>query len=53
MFELTALELARIQFGFTVAFNIIFPAITTGVASYLVVLEVLWLWKKDTVYRDL
>jgi cytochrome bd ubiquinol oxidase subunit I len=53
VFGLTALELARIQFGFTVSFHIIFPAITIGLASYLAVLEGLWLWKKDTVYRDL
>lgn len=53
MFGLSALELARIQFGFTVSFHILFPAITIGLASYLAVLEGLWLWKKDTVYRDL
>ncbi|MGP8123129.1 MAG: cytochrome ubiquinol oxidase subunit I [Xanthobacteraceae bacterium] len=53
MFGLTALELARIQFGFTVSFHIIFPAITIGLASYLAVLEGLWLWKADSVYRDL
>src|ERR1044071_7502061 len=53
MFGLTALELARIQFGFTLAVHIIFPAITIGLASYLVVLEGLWLWKEDPVYRDL
>ncbi|KKW90347.1 cytochrome ubiquinol oxidase subunit I [Sphingobium chungbukense] len=53
MFGLTALELARIQFGFTVSFHIIFPAITIGLASYLAVLEGLWLWKKDKVYRAL
>ncbi|SEF10494.1 cytochrome bd-I ubiquinol oxidase subunit 1 apoprotein [Rhizobiales bacterium GAS191] len=53
MFGLTALELARIQFGFTISFHIIFPAITIGLASFLTVLEGLWLWKKDDVYRDL
>ncbi|MCX2699231.1 cytochrome ubiquinol oxidase subunit I [Ochrobactrum chromiisoli] len=53
MLGLTALELARIQFGFTISFHIVFPAITIGLASYLAVLEGLWLWKKDTVYRDL
>ena len=53
MFGLTALELARIQFGFTMSSHIIFPAITIGLASYLVALEGLWLWKKDTTYRDL
>lgn len=51
MFGLTALELARIQFGFTISFHIVFPAITIGLASYLAVLEGLWLWKKDEVYR--
>ncbi|MFU0507772.1 cytochrome ubiquinol oxidase subunit I [Pseudaminobacter sp. NGMCC 1.201702] len=53
MFGLTALELARIQFGFTISFHIVFPAITIGLASYLAVLEGLWLWKRDGVYRDL
>ena len=53
MFGLTALELARIQFGFTISFHIIFPAITIGLASYLTVLEGLWLWKKDVVYLEL
>lgn len=53
MFGLTALELARIQFGFTISFHIIFPAITIGLASYLTVLEVLWLRTKDEVYHDL
>jgi cytochrome d ubiquinol oxidase subunit I len=53
MFGLTALELARIQFGFTISFHIIFPAVTIGLASYLAVLEALWLWKKENVYRDL
>src|SRR2546430_16658 len=53
MFGLTALELARVQFAFTMSSHIIFPAITIGLASYLAVLEGLWLWKKDTTYRDL
>ena len=38
MFELDAFHLARIQFAFTVSFHILFPAITIGLASYLVVL---------------
>lgn len=53
MFGLTALELARIQFGFTVSFHIIFPAITIGLASYLAVLEAMWLLRKDETYREL
>jgi cytochrome d ubiquinol oxidase subunit I len=53
MFGMTALDLARTQFGFTISFHILFPAITIGLASYLCVLEALWLWRKETVYRDL
>ncbi|MGO4766232.1 cytochrome ubiquinol oxidase subunit I [Cupriavidus sp. 2KB_3] len=53
MFPFTALELARIQFGFTVSFHIVFPAITIGLGSYLAVLEGLFLWKKDDVYKVL
>src|SRR5690606_32944036 len=47
------LELARIQFAFTVSFHILFPAITIGLASYLAVLEGLWLKTHQTVYRGL
>lgn len=53
MFGLEALDLARIQFGFTISFHIIFPAITIGLASYLAVLEGLWLKTRQEVYRDL
>ncbi|MCG7489219.1 cytochrome ubiquinol oxidase subunit I [Vibrio sp. Of14-4] len=38
-----AVDLARFQFAFTVSFHIIFPAFTIGLASYLAVLEGLWL----------
>jgi cytochrome d ubiquinol oxidase subunit I len=51
--NITALELARIQFGFTISFHIIFPSITIGLASYLVVLEALWLKTGNSVYKDL
>jgi len=40
---LDAIILARLQFAFTIAFHIIFPAFTIGLASYLAVLEGLWL----------
>lgn len=53
MLDLNALDLARIQFAFTVSFHIIFPAITIGMASFLVVLEGMWLKTSNTVYRDL
>src|SRR5499427_1852061 len=38
-----ALTLARLQFSFTMSFHIVFPAFTIGLASYLAVLEGLWL----------
>ncbi len=53
MFNLEALDLARIQFAFTVSFHIIFPAITIGLASFLAVLEGLWLKTHNDTYRDL
>jgi cytochrome d ubiquinol oxidase subunit I len=54
MFELPdALLLARIQFAFTVSFHFLFPAITIGLASYLAVLEGLWLKTGREHYMDL
>ena len=53
MFGLDAIELARAQFGFTVAFHIIFPAFSIGLASYLAVLEFMWLRTGRAVYMDL
>ncbi|WP_420286918.1 cytochrome ubiquinol oxidase subunit I [Enterobacter sp. BNK-9] len=53
MFGLDAFHLARIQFAFTVSFHIIFPAITIGLASYLVVLEGMWLKTRQSIYEDL
>lgn len=47
------LFLARLQFGFTIAFHILFPSFTIGLASYLVVLEALWLKNGKAVYRRL
>ena len=38
-----ALTLARAQFAFTVSFHFVFPAFSIGLASYLAVLEALWL----------
>lgn len=48
-----ALLLARIQFAFTVSFHFIFPAFSIGLASYLAVLEGLWLGTRKPVYLDL
>ena len=48
-----ALLLARIQFAFTVSFHFLFPAVTIGLASYLAVLEALWLKTGRALYIDL
>ncbi len=54
MFEaFDALILARLQFAFTVAFHFIFPSLSIGLASYLMVLNALWLKSRDAVYLDL
>jgi len=47
------LILARAQFGFTVAVHIIFPVFSIGLASYLAVLETLWLKTGRDVYLHL
>jgi cytochrome bd ubiquinol oxidase subunit I len=48
-----AIDLARVQFAFTIAFHIIFPAFTIGLASYLAVLEALWLLTKRDIFFTL
>src|SRR5829696_471393 len=48
-----AVVLARAQFAFTMSFHIIFPAFTIGLASYLAVLEALWLWTGREVFLNL
>lgn len=49
----SALVLARMQFAFTVSFHFIFPAFSIGLASYLAVLEALWLKTGKALYLDL
>ena len=47
---LDAVQLARAQFAFTVSAHVILPAFSIGLASYLVVLEGLWLWRREQRY---
>jgi cytochrome bd ubiquinol oxidase subunit I len=51
--DMSALALARFQFAFTVSFHFIFPAFSIGLASYLAVLEGLWLKTGRDVYLQL
>jgi cytochrome d ubiquinol oxidase subunit I len=53
MIDLDPILLARIQFAFTISFHIIFPALTIGLASFLVVIEGLWLKTNNQDYRDI
>ena len=50
--ELT-LILSRIQFAFTISFHIIFPAFTIGLASFLAVLEGLYLYTNKKLFLNL
>jgi cytochrome bd ubiquinol oxidase subunit I len=53
MMNLSALDLSRLQFAFTVSFHIIFPAMSIGLASFIAVLEGAWLKTGKAHYRDL
>ncbi|MCB5412320.1 cytochrome ubiquinol oxidase subunit I [Pseudogemmobacter faecipullorum] len=52
-FGLSAELLARFQFAFTISFHFIFPAFSIGTASYIAVLNALWLWTRDETYLRL
>lgn len=51
----TALLAARFQFAFTISFHIVLAAFSIGLAQWLMVLEALWLWRRDhqamAIYR--
>lgn len=51
--DFSAVDLARFQFAFTISAHIIFPAFTIGLASFLAVLNGLWLWTRDEAYLRL
>ncbi|MAF56420.1 MAG: cytochrome ubiquinol oxidase subunit I, partial [Ponticaulis sp.] len=51
--EFDALILSRLQFAFVVAFHIMFPAFTIGLAAFLAVAEGLWLFTKKEVFKRL
>jgi cytochrome bd ubiquinol oxidase subunit I len=51
--ELDAVLLSRVQFGFTLAFHILFPTLTIGLSIFLVILEGGWLRTGDEAYLRL
>jgi len=54
MFEnIDPVLLSRVQFTFTVAFHILFPAFTIGIASWLAVVEWRYLKTGDETYKEI
>lgn len=51
--DVSALDLSRIQFAFTVSVHIIFPAVSIGLASFLAVLEALYLFTGQCHFKEL
>jgi cytochrome d ubiquinol oxidase subunit I len=48
----SALMAARAQFAITISFHIVLAALTIGLANFLMVLEALWLWRRQPIYLD-
>jgi cytochrome d ubiquinol oxidase subunit I len=48
----SALMAARAQFAITISFHIVLAALTIGLANFLMVLEALWLWRRQSIYLD-
>jgi len=51
--DFSAIDLARLQFAFTIGFHIVYPAFSIGLASYLATLNGLSLATGDPVYMQL
>jgi len=50
---LNALFLSRLQFAWTIGYHILWPAYTIGISGFIVLLNILWLRTRRSVYRDL
>jgi cytochrome d ubiquinol oxidase subunit I len=51
--ELDPVLLSRLQFAFVIAFHILLPAFTVGLSAFIMTLEGMYVWRKDTVYLRL
>jgi cytochrome bd ubiquinol oxidase subunit I len=51
--DLDAVLLSRIQFAFTIGFHIIFPTLTIGLASFLLLAEIQWRRTRDGEWKSL
>lgn len=45
--------LSRIQFAFTISFHILFPAFSIGLATFLMIMEGMWLKTKNPLYMSI
>ncbi len=45
--------ISRLQFAFTISFHILFPAFSIGLATFLAIMEGLWLKTKKPVYYQI
>jgi cytochrome bd ubiquinol oxidase subunit I len=50
---LNAVTLSRLQFAFTIAYHIMWPAYSIGIAGFIVLLNALWLRTGKVVYQQL
>ncbi|HVO90249.1 MAG TPA: cytochrome ubiquinol oxidase subunit I [Casimicrobiaceae bacterium] len=51
--DLDPVLLSRLQFAFVIAFHILLPAFTVGLSGFIVVLEGLYLWRRDPLHLRL
>ncbi len=51
--EFDPVLLSRLQFAFVIAFHILLPAFTVGLSAFIMVLEGMYVWRKDPVYLRL
>jgi len=51
--HIDTLMLSRIQFGFTIGFHILFPALNLGLALFLCVMEGIWVKTRNPLYLQI
>lgn len=52
-FDISMLDLSRLQFAFTAAFHMVFPAVTVGLSLFLVLVYFLYMRTDDGVYLSM
>jgi len=50
---LDTITLSRLQFAFTIAYHIIWPTYSIGIAWFITLLNALWLFTGKVAYRQL